>query len=81
MLNRCDFKYNDVFVKVFEDWIGAVYPDDHYLLDKQLDSCGDGEYDNQHVEEMFDMWLNFYYQLTHPNNQEITKNIKVEYIY
>ena len=81
MLNRCDFKYNDVFVKVFEDWIGAFYPDDHYLFDKQLDSCGYGEYINPYVEEMFDMWLNVYYQLTHPKNQEITKNIKVEYIY
>ena len=36
---------------------------------------------NPYVEEMFDMWLNVYYQLTHPKNQEITKNIKVEYIY
>lgn len=24
MLNRCDFKYNDVFVKVFEDWVGLL---------------------------------------------------------
>lgn len=82
MLIRCEMKYNEAFVSAFEDWLQDSYPDDHWLLDKVFNNptlSDYWEYDSDHVEEMFDIWLNVIYQ--QKVNPERFKDVDVDYKY
>ena len=48
MLDRSELCFNEEFVKMFEKWIGNIYPDDHWRLDKRL------------IEDGFILWLNVF---------------------
>ena len=57
MLDRSELNFNKDFVKMFEDWVSIVYPDDHWRLDKNLTEDG-WEYNHEHTEDDFIMWAN-----------------------
>lgn len=80
MLHRYEMKYNESFVSAFEDWLQDSYPDDHWMLDKVYPTLSNyWEYDNDRVEEMFDIWLNVIYQ--QKVNPERFKDVDVGYKY
>ena len=59
MLDRSELSFNEEFVKMFEEWVSIVYPDDHWRLDKHLtEDCW--EYKHGHTEDDFILWLNVF---------------------
>ena len=59
MLDRSELSFNEEFVRMFENWVSDVYPDDHWRLDKHLIEDG-WEYKHENTEDDFILWLNVF---------------------
>lgn len=57
MLDRSELNFNAEFTAMFEKWVGDMYPDDHWRLDRVYTEDG-WEYKHEHTEDDFIMWVN-----------------------
>lgn len=57
MLDRSELVFNDEFTAMFEKWVGDMYPDDHWRLDRVGTEYG-WKYKHEHTEDDFIMWIN-----------------------
>ena len=67
MLDRNELEINDEFVGLFEKWVCDMHPDDGWRLNR-IDTDDGWEYEHEHTEDDFIMWINIkVYSQTHNN--------------